>query len=588
MQKVRTADCRPSLIKNMRTQTTAQKIFNAIQEDNCGIIATLIKEDADVLSYVFGRFPVLSLCYMYQATSIIKKYKDNFYSLTYYKKVFEPDEAYIKFKSVAGVHLRKFPSTAIVTPSEMLALLNEIPYICSNITKLKPSAKARDNIISVCNRRGQKASFTHDKFVASSPPLNKRQRIAIIAVAMFLLINIALVGVALGSVFTAIGFGTESRPFRIYNEEQFRAVANTNSHYILVNDITLSDGFYVSNLTARINGNGHTIYTTGRQSIIRNLSGSFTNARIVVTSNTIHTTMHHSFVIDEITTSGRVENISLHIDASLNVNSASDAVTIGGIVLENRGRVERVTTNGHLEVFSSGSPRINIGGIVGNNTSVGDGTTTRQFGSIIQSDNNLNIATHLIGTDTSTIFLIGGIAAMNNGDVIECGNTARLSFSGSNGYADIGGIVSHSNNGRQINNGHFGMLEVDLSGDANVLIGGIAAWSFQGFFENNFSLGRVVYNIEDDNIIASAGFIAAIRSTVTQQGEGLRFQPHIFSEGNYFLIRDNIEHGIAYIYGSILGSHVSLRLDASHHEQLNINTVEAESEIRDLPIFWER
>ncbi|MCL2847643.1 MAG: hypothetical protein FWE13_02705 [Firmicutes bacterium] len=590
-------------------QTNSQKVFEAILKDDCSQIENLLKNDSDVLSYAFGRFPVLSLCYLFEATSIIKKYSDKLFNLTYYKKATEPNEAYKKFKSIAGVHLRKYPSTSIVTPPEMLALLEETPYLASNIKNLKPSQKARDNILSVCHRRNQSANFTHDKFTAKAPSLKFFQKIALIVAGVFLLTSLSLGIVALGIVSDTMGLGTASNPFRIHTHEDFlRIPERSTSHFLLQNDIILPENFFIENLSARIDGGGYTIYTSGSRPIIGTLSGHLTNTTVVVNAPTIiHISSDLSFIANEVSTSGRIADVDLYADMYISISNASEGVMIAGFAIENRGFIERVTTSGKIDIFSRGTHRVSVGGIVADNSFVGQGPL-RQNGRIIESDNNMDIIVDKREANASTVVEIGGISAINKGDIIRGGNAATLSFIGSTGFAYLAGIVAYSEMGMQINNGHFGRLETTLSGNAGALLGGIAAVSWRGHFENNFSLGTVSYNSryneEGDIRLFSGGIIASTYGRYVALIDGTtRWEFFAIQHGqpppqdifNYYVFQPpSTVFGITLVHGinttTTPNTSASARFTDSPDDFFNlVGTTEAAiRETESRGIFWER
>ena len=94
-------------------QVSCNRILEAIKQDDLALFSVLTDKSKNLL---FGRFPLLSLCYLYNAKHIIKKFETELLKVTNYNLVQENVEIYQAFKKVAGKALRLYikPNTIVV------------------------------------------------------------------------------------------------------------------------------------------------------------------------------------------------------------------------------------------------------------------------------------------------------------------------------------------------------------------------------------------------------------------------------------------------------------------------------------------
>ena len=104
------------------TQEMREQLFVAIRNDDVKSFSSVA--DTEVLSSSFGRFPLLSLLYLFQAKNIVKTYLSDLVKER--PRVKEPTfhEADKLFLQKGGKALRYFAERE-VSPLEMLALLGE-------------------------------------------------------------------------------------------------------------------------------------------------------------------------------------------------------------------------------------------------------------------------------------------------------------------------------------------------------------------------------------------------------------------------------------------------------------------------------
>jgi len=558
-------------------------MVNAIQSDDIASFETAVTQSPEVLTYAFGRFPVLSLCYLYKSTAIIKKYEEKLVKVTYHNQVEEPQQAYAKFKNLAGVHLQKY-TTGYVHPAEMLALLKETAYLKKKFGVLKPNESAQSNILNVYARRGRSAKIDLGNLIVADEPFSFKMRLLGIAAASVITLFIILFSVSMGVVFSSIGFGTESSPFAIYSAEQLRLAAGTNSHYILRNDIDLPDDFIIDNFVARLDGNGHTLYVGGAAPVITTLRGRVRNIHIQVRNEAIEVEGRVSFFVYTII-GGSIENATLNANATL-TKSAHGAVVFGGLVLENtNGSIEHVRISGNIEIVSHYASNVAVGGIVGVNAFMGRGIT-RNNARVLHSQNDMHITLRAPGASAATHLVLGGIAAANSGVLQGNLNTATLTLSTTNGLADVGGIVGFALTdqlayyGYILENGSFGHLNLTATGGAHIFSGGIVGWAHHATINRNFSLATVSVAGSPTHI-HTGGIVGALVTSIQQ---GYWQYPYANVANNYYVIQSPyITHGVSAMYAHNMQG-LPMFPDAILDTWLNLSSA-TESQIRDLPFF---
>ena len=77
-----------------------KQIFDAIKTDDLKSFSSFMLSKND-LNICFGRFPLLSLCYLYKSYKIIDEYEVDLISVKNYTVVDEYYEIYLEFKKYA-------------------------------------------------------------------------------------------------------------------------------------------------------------------------------------------------------------------------------------------------------------------------------------------------------------------------------------------------------------------------------------------------------------------------------------------------------------------------------------------------------
>ena len=123
-------------------QTIEESLFQAIKKDDKKAFDALM-ENTQCGACRLGRFPTLSLLYLYDAKKILADYEEKFIDITSFTAYSEPVEISKKFSSKAGKCLRLYLNE-IVSPLEMLLILDKT----NRLKRLYPLAKNASSSIN--------------------------------------------------------------------------------------------------------------------------------------------------------------------------------------------------------------------------------------------------------------------------------------------------------------------------------------------------------------------------------------------------------------------------------------------------------
>ena len=607
------------------------KILDALRADSVYDFRTLVSSNQSILSLRFGRFPLLSLAYLYRAKKIAREYESRLLRISDYIKVDESHNSYKKFRDYAGVHLCKYGADSIVLPVEMLAIIRETEYLKSKFKTLKPTAGQRENIIKIYSRRGKTVAIKNGALNVSSEPLKKSYIITLASAMAVALLFVFLFPFFIITVHSSIGFGTEQRPFLITNAEQLLSASEREYYYFALNaDIILPDGFEIETFSARLDGNGHTIYATGNKPFIGNISGQIDNLSLIATADEIAVTEDFAFFAVENT--GTIENITVQVTGNaplfrnqrgyvrnLSLIATADEIAVtedfAFFAVENTGTIENITVTANVKITvmtGEGESAVFIGVMTARNNGIitdcriygnmeviiTDGTSgalssfsAHNRGTIRSSHNYADLSLEILNPVNNTDLLVGGITAFNEGILHQNKNEGKLTGQSVGGVIYIGGITAYAAhfNGVVENNGSFGNISGFSSGDAGLFLGGIAGWGDRGAVRNNFSLSVITgTNDRTEGITAVGGIFGSAygrRSVVEVEGNEDRvyWLHFIIVSNNYFALWQEADIGIGLLFVSNPEQH-------NFYPGGNITngTIPASGQsIRNLSIFWE-
>lgn len=481
----------------------ARKIRLAVINNDVKTLKTLLS-DKEYLKLSFGRFPILSLAYLYESNGVIKVLEPTLQNITEYTILEEETKDYLRFKRKAGKTLRLYLNGQIVTPAEMAAVIGDGLAVKANlkngvntdrikkIYRLTHSQEVKKKGNSIIVPRSKKPRFT--------------QLVAVISIIAICLVFMSGGIIAMEFVPKALGgAGTVESPLKITSATLFsKALEDTTDRYYSVeNDITIDATAWSSgDLSAHIDGNGHVITINGTlgASLINKLSGSLANAEIVFKNvgenlpknsallvNTLNGKMENlSVYMENInvtattetalichTSTGVISNVKLVTSGTINEVSALEETVIGTLLYKNMGIVSDVEVTMNLTLY--GDAKDASGSASGE--SFGDAV----FGGIVGLNNaTITRATVKEGsTVTSNTLDLAGISATNGekATLTEVKNYATLTQSTLSSYwsPNIGGITMR-NYGKLSNAYNHGAISATTSQNkqnTSIILGGI-------------------------------------------------------------------------------------------------------------------
>ena len=155
-------------------QSIEEKLLEAIEKDDIKAFNALM-ENAQCGSYRLGRFPVLSVLYLYKCKKIINAYEEKFLKITAWEQLKEPTSVAKLFSEKAGKCLRLYISE-IVTPLEMLLILDRTRKLKRVYPLTKPSETVKDRLKTIYSvKYSLEIKFEGDGIIIDRRPLKNSE-----------------------------------------------------------------------------------------------------------------------------------------------------------------------------------------------------------------------------------------------------------------------------------------------------------------------------------------------------------------------------------------------------------------------------
>ena len=499
-------------------------IVNAIKSNDLVLFAKFIKNNENV---AFGRFPILTLLYLYNANKIIKVYKDELLRIKYFNSVDEPLEFYNKFKKVAKRALRLYLNDYIVSPIEMLAILNRdgevkkmFKFYCDN--KML-NEKISKNLTKIYTINKQLSKQNKNRISISPKRFTKKEKLFYrigLATSFAFMLAICSVLMFLNST---IGFGTSSNPFKIYNKSQLLSALKTDSYYLLYADMTLSEELKDVSFNGHLDGNNHTLtieYFPSKTLISEN-NGDIKNLNIVYPDHNGNVYENLSLLTG--TNNGTISNVNISLNSlNLTCNKSSNDIYISGYSNTNNGTISNCSLSLNLSITSTGSGECFASGFVGTNNGIIDKCNFAS-GSISTTDSDVsgicinNEVTGIIQNSKNSASIsqtsaldswspnVSGFSMNNYGTIDGCTNLGNITATSTNnadnaqGNILIGGIVSNNYGLIQtcLNKGKLTATSMKII----IYAGGISAYS-DYWIHGNTSIIPAILNCGTQGLIS--------------------------------------------------------------------------------------
>ncbi|MDE6361646.1 MAG: hypothetical protein K2L53_01570, partial [Clostridia bacterium] len=253
-------------------------------------------------AYRLGRFPVLSLMYLYKSRKLISAYESMFLKTTNSVTLNEPAEVSKKFSAKAGKCLRLYFSE-VVSPLEMLLILDDTKRLKRVYPTLNLSSAVKGRLKSIYFiKYSLNIKFEGNEIIIERRPLNYREKkkIAAVCISVILVIAIVISSSVISSVFA---------PVRL------------DKYYDLTSDetFTLDQDFYVTKnhsieeFNCTIVGNGHKI-VFDKGATIKNFNGNISDVTIESAGEAVF-----AFVSEN----AKIENVTFNVIADISTSEAT-------------------------------------------------------------------------------------------------------------------------------------------------------------------------------------------------------------------------------------------------------------------------
>lgn len=450
-------------------QEKLRELFEAIKKDDLKSFCFVMVSNTD-LNISFGRFPILSLLYLYESYNILRVYEDRLMPIHNYKIEEEPYEAYKKFKSKARKAVRLYQEDeCFVYPAEMLAIVDNRFLLDKNYKKLYKNEEIALKIKKIYNLTNEdEISLDLQKITLKKKKLTFKQKLVGFSMVGVAVLFSLLGGLSAVLVPTIIGRGTAASPIMIGTEtELVTALSRGDKYFKFENDIALTKPVEAKNFSGVLDGAGYKLVASDKLAggLIKELSGSVLNLKVSVEMKKAKIQKNYGIIAENST--GNIQNCVISGSLSGMVSLDED-VHVGLFVAKNNGVVKGCSTNAKVELSNSGATNVYYSNIA----CVNDGTIDSCISNIGE-----------IETDTVDI---AGIACVNNGTIQNCENYSSLSqTSAKEWHPNVGGI-SCSNNGTITGSSNHGelyaesTLETAPAGSSMyVFIGGICCNNYK-------------------------------------------------------------------------------------------------------------
>lgn len=258
----------------MMTEEQARLLEAAIQDDVKTFGVLLDRKNRNLC---YGRFPLLSLLYLYGSRRCIAAYSAELSMETRYTVVDEPLAVYRRFARYAGKALRYWAGTdKVVTPVEMMAVMGD-RSLREGWSALDKDTKKK--VMAVyAHANGREAYEKGGKLVLPTRSMSRSKRLTLALVAAALVVAIV---VGLGStVIGGLAQGGWDYALSVDSQEDLVKALGRKGKYRLTQDLALPKAAIVK---CDLDLNGHTLTATqGEEPLWSVFEGSISGGIIEV------------------------------------------------------------------------------------------------------------------------------------------------------------------------------------------------------------------------------------------------------------------------------------------------------------------
>lgn len=395
-------------------------MFQAIKNDDINTFNALM-EKAQCGAYRLGRFPVLSLMYLYNSRKLLSLYEEKFLKIASYEEFREPVEISKKFAPKAGKCLRLYLNET-VSPLEMLLILDKTRRLKRVYPQTRPSAAVKERLKTIYSiKYSLSVRFEGDNIIIDKRPLSYREKKNIATVCLCSVLAVAVaVGVPV-TVNAVIPKPVDGEAAKLSDIDFY-----SDKEYTLISDIVLPENYSVKNVNCKIVGKGKKMIL-GKGASLGELGGKISDLIIESSGSVIFTSVSENAVIENVTV-----NVSAEVSATTGTALVAETNygTIDGVTVNVSGKISALATS------AEASSELTFGGIVQHNDYKYGG---RYIGLI--KNCTVNYSEFSLVGEASANAACGGVAGINSGYLQNCTVNGKITAD----TFDIAGVCSVNN-----------------------------------------------------------------------------------------------------------------------------------------------
>ena len=616
------------------TQKDAINIFNIIKNDDLPSFLLLIEQDKNILNVSLGRFPILTVCYLYNSKRIIKKFENNLKTINKFDIVYEPYQLYKDFKTKSQKSLRHYADkNNFVMPIEMKAILGKDAFVKKQFKNFAKAETTEKNLVDVYATNEQKCSIQDNKIKISAKKLTKKRLNALIFSQIGVFATVAIIFSILLVISNTIGLGTTYSPRKVYTLTDFETSINKNLSVALQDDIDIDKPISFDQYSGTLFGNNKSISISYDYDKIMfsKLNGSIENLKIVFNDIDITTNKNLSLLTN--TNNGKLKGIEITCNAKVNFESTNSETYFCGFAIKNNGYISNckilldldIVSNSSLDTFASGiagknygnisacemqknskivAQNVDLAGIVAQNYENAEISSSKNFATLSQTTNltawspnvagiamtndgkisncynygDLSVKNTATSIDNTALF-VGGICANNSKQITSCINSCDITAESQNSVIYAGGIcayVSHQSVYPEISYcGTSGNFEITKEDDSVFCFcGGIAGFMI-GSLTNSYSASTFSNDFDSEK-----QFCVALMIGATSGNLFINLTVYLDIQKVYCLASDQTDRTLAFAFTNMGNTYID-NLSADIHICSSV------SEIQSCEVYWQ-
>ena len=482
-----------------------ERLYQAIRKDDIKEFNSCM-ETSNCGPLRLGRFPVLSVMYLYNSRRILRAYEKAFIKLNSWKDIGEPLELSGMFRTVAGKCLRIYLNE-IVTPIEMLLLLDNNAKVRKVFQQSHVAPPVRQRLKDIYYVRwGLTADFVRNKIVLQRRPLTGREIKQWLVRLTCAVLCLALIVSSPFIVNTFLPFISDADGvLNVVSWSQIRF--KSNETYVLNKDVTVPARFFAKEMNCTLIGNGHTVTVLG-DGLFGNLNGKIADVTFVTNGSPVVQVVNIA-----VNGKGEVQTNAENVTVNATLSMTTDS-PVGLFANENYGIINNVTVNasGSITAVAPDKPEPSPDDSDEENTSIHCGgiVAVNHYYSEKKSEFPARVQNCIANFDNLTLtgvedadFIFGGVVGLNDAHVIDC--EARGSITADT--FDLAGICAENSYGviRCVNNANVSQ-STDSTQWSPLVAGVVATNNFKAEVYNCVNLASV--QAEGKHAVRAGGIVA--------------------------------------------------------------------------------